>query len=337
MPFINKILEHRSLSIIGMEKNVGKTVTLNYVLDRLSERNINIGLTSIGIDGEGTDQVTQTSKPEITLTKGTVFSTTEQHYQRKQLVAEVLDLSDYRTSLGRIVTAKALSQGKSLISGPADTVRLTELIVKNKQRGIDLTIVDGALSRKSLASPSVTEAMILATGAAYSINPKQLVRGTAFLCSLIQIEEVDPQIKSMLSSCDNGVYALSACGELNKLTIPSAVLFERNKEELFRYGNTLYINGILSDKLLEYLRLQKQCASCTIIIKDFTQLFITPEVFAAFSRKGGKIRVLHRSKLIAVTLNPTSPSGYKLDSETICRELSAAIDLPVYDVLNINR
>ncbi len=320
-----------------MEKNVGKTVTLNYVLNRLSRFAKKIAITSIGIDGEGIDQVTNTVKPEIIIGEGSIFTTSEKHYLTKQLTAEIINISDYRTSLGRLVTARAITRGKCLISGPADTSRLIDLIKENKERDVDLTIVDGALSRKSLASPSVTEAMILATGASYSINPKQLVRGTSFLCSLINLDEVDPQTKLLLYPCENGVYALSQCGDLHRLNMPSAILFERNKEELFRYGYTLYINGIVSDKLLDYIKLQKQCALCTIIVKDFTQLFITTEVYAAFTRKGGKIRVLHRSKLIAVTINPISPSGYKLDSEAICSELAQAINLPVYDVQKINQ
>ena len=35
MSFINEILNYDSLSIVGLQKNTGKTVSLNYVLDRL--------------------------------------------------------------------------------------------------------------------------------------------------------------------------------------------------------------------------------------------------------------------------------------------------------------
>lgn len=39
-----------------------------------------------------------------------------------------------------------------------------------------------------------------------------------------------------------------------------------------------------------------------------------------------------KSKLIAVTVNPTSPNGIVLDSEKLCDKLSEAINLPVYDL-----
>ena len=46
--------------------------------------------------------------------------------------------------------------------------------------------------------------------------------------------------------------------------------------------------------------------------------------------------MLQKSKLLAVTVNPTSPSGYVLDSDTLCAKLSEAIQLPVYDLLKNN-
>ena len=67
MPFINEILKYDSLSIVGLEKNVGKTECLNYILSRLPLDAKSIAVTSIGIDGENKDQVTATKKPEIYL------------------------------------------------------------------------------------------------------------------------------------------------------------------------------------------------------------------------------------------------------------------------------
>jgi hypothetical protein len=47
--------------------------------------------------------------------------------------------------------------------------------------------------------------------------------------------------------------------------------------------------------------------------------------------------VLQRSKLIAVTLNPTSPQGFLLDSQSTCHALSDALQTPVYDVMKIEQ
>ena len=107
MSFINEILKYDSLSIVGLQKNTGKTVSLNYVLDRLPVDRKRIAVTSIGIDGETTDQVTRTQKPEIYLRQGMYFGTSEMHYRQKRIVSELIDVSDENTSLGRVRSGRA--------------------------------------------------------------------------------------------------------------------------------------------------------------------------------------------------------------------------------------
>ena len=70
MPFVGEILKYRSVSIVGLAKNAGKTECLNYIIRRLPLDYFNVAVTSIGIDGETTDQVTGTAKPEITVREG---------------------------------------------------------------------------------------------------------------------------------------------------------------------------------------------------------------------------------------------------------------------------
>ena len=124
MSFIDEILKYDSLSIVGLQKNTGKTESLKYVLARLPLDEKKVAVTSIGIDGETTDQVTRTQKPEIVLREGMYFGTSEAHYRLRRLVSELVDVSDESTSLGRVVTARALTQGKILLSGPSSTLGL---------------------------------------------------------------------------------------------------------------------------------------------------------------------------------------------------------------------
>ena len=110
---LSQILSCRSLSIVGMAKNTGKTVCLNYVLDQLRMTDKVIAVTSIGVDGEKTDQVTKTEKPEVVLAKDTYFVTSEYFYRQRQLLSEICELSEETTSLGRLVTARVLQEGKA--------------------------------------------------------------------------------------------------------------------------------------------------------------------------------------------------------------------------------
>mgnify|MGYP003520451854 FL=1 len=173
---------------MGLEKNTGKTECFNYVMQRLPLDKIRVAVSSIGIDGETTDQVTKTAKPEIFLREGVYFGTSEKHYLTKLLTSELLEISDENTSLGNIVIGKALTPGKLLLSGPSSTNGLRRWMNEMRKYDIDLTIIDGALSRLSLASPAVSESMILATGAAYSANINTLVQKTAFVVQMINLE-----------------------------------------------------------------------------------------------------------------------------------------------------
>ena len=333
MPFINEITQQRSLSIVGLEKNTGKTVCLNYILRRLAQLGHPVAVTSIGVDGEQTDAVFGTAKPEIVLYPGTKFITSEVHYRKRRLLSNILDVDERRTSLGKLITAEVLNSGKVLLSGAATTEKLRQQISQFRMMDVPLTIVDGALSRISLASPTVTDAMILATGAAVSPNLQQLISKTRFLYRLINLPEVEPELKERLLPLTQGLWSVDAEGEAHDLHIASALLLDRTEEDIFRYGNTLYASGSVSDRLLKHLASRKQIRDIVLIARDFTKFFVTPEVYVDFTRRGGTICVLQRSKLIAVTLNPTSPHGYTLRSEEACAALSEALQIPVYDVM----
>ncbi len=332
MPFINEIWKYSSLSIVGLEKNTGKTECLNYILNRIKNSGKIVGLTSIGIDGEGIDQVTHTHKPEIEVFEGMLFVTSEKHYKRKLLTAEIIDITRKNTSLGRLIVAKAISNGKVLLSGPADTIWLQSLIAELQELGASLTLVDGALSRLSLASPVITDAMVLATGAALSANIPELVRKTTFVYTLINLPEVDNETKSKLKNIDKGIWSISKDNNLHDLNVSSAFSINTQTTNLLSHGTRLFIAGAVGDKLINFLRMQKQIKEVEVIVKDFSKLFISPESYNMFIRKGGIIKVLQQPKLLAICVNPVAPNGQQLNSQELIEALQANVAVPVYDV-----
>ena len=332
MSFIDSILQCRTLSITGMAKNTGKTVALNYLLEQLRLHGKRVAVTSIGIDGEKTDQVTQTEKPEIELCEGTIFVTSEYHYRQRLLLSEILDLSDDSTSLGRLVTARVLQAGKVILSGPATTGGVRKVLDRMGEYGVDLTIVDGALSHKSHASPAITDGLILSTGAAIAPDLNTIVKKTSELYDLMKLPEYETDYAEELMQMENGIFALTDEG-YQSLNIPSSLLSEKYKAELFSHGNKLFISGILTDMMLNFLRMQSEVKNSVIIVKDFTKIFVTPMNLRLFLSKGGSLRVLKRPNLIAVTVNPVAPSGYTIPSEVLVKAMEGVFDVPVHDVL----
>lgn len=332
MPFIDKLLIHDSVSIVGLEKNTGKTECLNYVLKRVTSGGRIVAVTSVGLDGERIDQVTGTAKPEIFLRQGIIFATSEKHYKNRELHAEILDLSHYHGSLGRIVTARSISPGRILLSGPSSTLALKEWMefVKLKFRA-DLCIVDGALSRMSQASPAVSSSVILTTGAALSLNINNLVFKSAYVVNLINLPLTEKSVPDELSERGRGVWLLKGG------TILCEIYKSSDKEQINRdllyQSDSVFIGGALTDKLLK--RISEDFRDCNIelIIRDFTRVFASERDVYKFLRESGNISVLQKSRLIAICVNPVAPDGSVLDSSRLCRELSAATSLPVYDIL----
>lgn len=335
MPFINDILTFNSLSIVGLEKNTGKTEALNYILSRLKSIDKKVALTSIGVDGESTDIVTNTKKPEIRVYPGMIYISAEKHYLKRRITSEILDVSNIHTALGRLVVAKAINSDKVMLSGPADTKNLRYLISQMSSYGVDLTIVDGALSRLSLASPAVTEAMVLTTGAAYSANIPVLVRKTKYIHDLINLPEVEPQLKQKLDGIDSGIIAIDDENNLHDLNIQSVFMLKDAKDKVFSYGNRIFVAGATSNYLFEFLRMQKNVDSIELVVKDFSRIFATPDIYYSFIKKGGKVRVVNKTKLVAVCINPTSPQGYNLSSDVLKESMQEVLQIPVYDVKKV--
>lgn len=333
MKLTEDVTRCRSVAIVGLAKNAGKTECLNYILRRLAQMKHPTALTSIGVDGESRDMVLRTPKPEITIYENMLFATSETHYRRRRLTSEILDISTRRTSLGRLVTALAVIRGKALISGPADTATMRLLIGKLHECGAKTVLVDGALSRLSPASPTVTDALVLATGAAVASTVQEVKSHTRFICSLIQLPTCESTLADRLEGIESGVWGVDSEGIAHNLDIPTTFALERNRDRIFSHGTKLFCSGAVSDRMLQFLSSQKQISDTTLIMRDFTRMFASTATLADFRRRGGRLEVLRRNRLLAVCVNPVSPQGYRLDSNRLCSELSEVLPVPVYDLM----
>ena len=331
---MNEILQCGSVSFVGMEKNTGKTECMNSVLSACCAAGKVVGLTSVGLDGESTDQVTGTAKPEIPLAAGSLFVTAEKYFRQQRLAAEVLAVSRMQTAVGRLVTARMRLPGKVMLSGPVSTAALRQTIRDLRGLGSELVLVDGALSRKSFGSPTVTDGLVLSTGAALSPNLPELVRRTQYLCALMDLPRYESPNETQLLEIEGGIWALTDDGQCVDLGISSAFLLEKFRDRLFAHGHRLFVSGAVGDKLLDFLRIQPEIHNIELVIKDFTQIFASVSSFRAFEQKGGRLRVLLRPRLLGVSVNPWSPSGYVMDSERLCAALREVTQVPVFDVRN---
>lgn len=333
---IRRVKACESVAVTGLSKNAGKTEALNFLLGGLKTLNIPVGVTSIGVDGETTDRVTLTSKPEITLFPGTLFATTETHYAHRQIQSEVLDLGRRMTPLGRVVFSRALGRGKSLLSGPSDIGSLSGAIRKLKELGAQTILVDGALSRQSLASPALCQGMVLATGAAVSRSVAGVASATGHMLSLIALSEAEEIHAEEIFNAPRGISAIEG-RHIVDLGIPTALSLDKIGKSMFTFGTRLIVNGAVTDRFLKWLASQQEVKKIELIVRDFTCLFVTPLSLSEFRRRGGRISVAKKPQLLALTMNPYSPDGYRLDAVMLKEALERQLErngfrVPVLDV-----
>ena len=328
---VSQIKKYSSVSIVGMAKNTGKTTCLNYVLSKLKDEKYKVAVTSIGVDGEEKDILYDTLKPRITIYAGNIFITSEKHFNEKKLNAKIIHTSKQQTQLGSLITAEALSTGQVILSGPSNSELIIEYINKLEKLNVSLTLIDGALDRMSLASPSVTDALVLCTGAACSIKLDQLIKKVKYKCELINIKKIDNTILNKINNIESGVWVIDE-NNIEKLS-DSLFYYNINIEISDHKNKYIYIAGALTDNFIKELNRNRNLDGLIIIVRDFSHIFSTPQNYYKFVRKGGKFMVKQSANLIAICSNPVSPDGYNYDVEELRSALATELKLPVYDIL----
>lgn len=337
---LDRIKKYRTISIIGMDKNVGKTTSLNYILEK-ARGSITLGLTSIGRDGEDKDRVTETEKPRIYIESGTYIATSKQCLFNGDITKEIMETTNIHTPMGEVVIAKAVSDGYVELGGPSINAYMKQICERLRALGCEKIIVDGALSRKTTASPIVTEACILSTGASLSSSMGKVVEQTAHTVNLLSLEaEKDMKIvgvanKELSASRIGIIYK-----DLRVKDLMAATAFEAAKEITENLGDEVshvLIRGVVTDKLIEdILKATDKYRGITFLVEDGTKLFIKRDTLYKFQKLGGAIKTLESINLVCVTCNPKSPYGYEFDKTAFLESLRKNISIPVFDLMEEN-
>lgn len=323
--------KYKSISIIGTAKNAGKTVTLNRIIEEAYYKDINIAITSTGRDGETRDVLTNTEKPSIFVKEGTIITTAIDILKHNDNL-EIIEITDYRSPLGNIIIAKLKEDGYVQIAGPVTNNEMKEIINKLLELGVSFVLIDGSINRKSSASPSVSDACILCTGAEVSRDMNKVIEEAYHLKNLFDLEsininnEVDSKVS--LIDFDNNIINLDLKTSINSGNIIAKHITENTKYILF--------NGSLVKKTALDILKNTRYRNFKFVVKDATRIFINSKDWMSIARDNVEIKVLDKINLIAITLNPHSTQGYYFNSkEFLSKARSFIKDIPVIDVLNI--
>lgn len=330
----------KATAIVGLTKNVGKTVTFNYLVDRFNQSGITPGLVSAGYDGERFDRLTLNEKPRIFAPEGAYLATAEACFEAAEAELELIEESSVSTPLGPVLLGRVNRAGLVELAGPASISSLRLLIEKMTAYGAEQVLVDGAINRLASASPSVSGGTVLASGASLGLTMEDVVKKTVFRHQVLTTPAVeDPLVKDLAESGlkqgnavilhrDKEDYEVEVVREDIPLLAGEKLIQKSGAE-----ASVMVFGGALVDKPLENI-MDKFSKFPDLVVKDATRLFISPEIYYRFLNRGGRIYVMDRLNLLAVTINPTDPSGKSYEPKMFLDRVRQALDpCPVFDIV----
>lgn len=336
--------KYKTISIVGTSKNAGKTVTMNHIIAEAAERGITIGLISTGRDGERRDVLTNTEKPPVYASKGSIITTVEASLgnvsENERAGVEILEVTGYHTPMGKVVLGKVLDSGYVEISGPRSSSTIRNICEMMHHAGAELVLVDGSLDRRASAAPFVSEGTVIAAGAALSRSMDAVIQKTEHIVSLYSIAKVDEAILDIAAQAienkDTVIVDEDGCcvvvGTQTSLNCGAAIA-----EQLSERSRHVILGGSATFDTLRDIVLSRR-DKVQIVVKDATRIFINESELFMLNKMGMDIKVIEDIKIIAVTVNPYSPEGYYFEPETFLNKMRDAIqagnpEIPVMDVM----
>ncbi len=332
----------RSLAVVGLAKNAGKTVTLGSLIRQAQASGLTLGLTSLGYDGEKVDLLTRLSKPRIHAPAGTLIATAEDTLTRAEASLELLRPTNFVTALGPVMLARVREAGTVEIAGPDSLAEIRAVTNAMLDLGCSLALVDGALDRVGSAAPCVTDATIVATGATVANTRRRILIKTLHAVSLLTAPLAQLPVRQAAEKClESGTVGFwQAESGLRSSRFESLLGQQVSILEELQDATHILVPGALTDSFLhEVLHFPWLMRTLpVVVVQDGTHIFASPEVWQRFHQRGGRVELYEQAKILAVTVNPTAPTGASFPAREFARELARGLaPIPVYDLFQNDR
>lgn len=328
----------RSLAVIGLVKNAGKTTVVNALMANCAQR---FGLTSLGLDGEKVDHLTGLAKPRIAPPPGTLVATTRGSLDRSHYAMDVLEELPFHTPLGRVVIGRAGEGGQIEVSGPTTLAELRVTVERLQAHGADQVLVDGAINRLGSASPRVSDGVVVATGGMVGDTLDEVLETTVATLDMLTLPEVSAETRALVDATQLEAARAVAVGDDGRAlpleletVIGEGVTVAREVERLD--AHTLFVGGALTREFVEdFTRVLPPRRTLRVVVRDATVLVLPPATVSLFARRGIALEVLRPLRVLALTANPfrvPQPYQPKVFFNALVDAVGARV--PLFDVVN---
>lgn len=319
------------LTVVGMAKNSGKTVTMNYLRRMLYREKRSLGLLSIGLDGERFDALTRLPKPAVAVQSGTLVATAEGVVGDLRQWDHLLDTA-IRTPVGSILILRARALQKVVLAGPSKNHEVRAVLRELTALGAGCVIIDGAFDRQSSADPSVSDQVILASGATLSRDIKDLVDRTKCRVEQLALPECAGEYLKMAGQGQERIRVVTD-GLATDIAAATTLLTCEEWRGILAAGcDAVLLKGAVGEGLGEALL--KVARPPLVIVQDGSKVFIPTGLWNRLRLSGVCFEAERVIRLLGVTVNPVVPGGDGLDPEELIAAMGKALfPLPVVDVV----
>jgi len=334
----------RRLAFVGLAKDTGKTETLTCALRELHETGCTVGVTSVGRDGEEHDVIDiRVNKPRVELPAWSLVATTEALLRSSAVPHEALIRAGIRTPLGPVVVARLLARGSVEIAGPSAAEDVRAVVDAMLSHDAEQVLIDGAADRRAASSPTVSDGLVMSTGAVLHEEIEQVVARTRDAVDLVHLaalddrSEIGRRIRAIAESQTGNVLvgepedepvALRPRFGLTGTAYEIGMLLHTNPS-----AHHLLLRGAVCEPFLRGLARAAHGRELQLTVSDSTKVFLLRRGYRWFERRGISIRVLAPIRLRALTVNPVAPHSHSFDSRRLRALLEDAIpDVPIVDV-----
>ncbi|MHC1762615.1 MAG: hypothetical protein AB9917_24455 [Negativicutes bacterium] len=317
------------LTVVGMAKNAGKTLTQNYLRTLVQTDGYAIGLLSIGLDGEKIDALTRLPKPAVWVKPGTFVATATNLIERP-FSWDCLRETEISTPVGMIHILRARNEEQIVLAGPSKNSEVVRILKEMIGYGAQCVFIDGAFDRQSSADPLISDQVVLASGASLISDLAALVSITRCRVEQLTLPECSADHAEMARQCRGSVSRCIA-GRLEMLSYSTALLDCLEWVRVLKDSDVLLVKGAVGEDLGKAL-LQTDRRP-TVILQDSSKLFLSPEMWQRLRQRKVQFAVERPINLLGVTVNPTCPGSAGLDADQLLASMGRALyPLPVMDV-----
>lgn len=306
----------RTVYFCGLAKNAGKTVALRQACAEARAGGRRLAVTSVGRDGEAFDAVYENfPKPRLPFGPGDVVVTSEGLLPEGS--GRILRRFAMASPLGPIAAARVERPCEIEVAGPSTVAQLREARDFVYGLGADLFLVDGALDRKAATVPDACDGVVLSTGAALSPSVPDVAELTASAVEMLRLE--GPGAPGAAALRFSPIF-----GEVERL---AAAIRERGGPVV------VDVEGAVTESFLDHLLHAGLFGRCHLVADSSSKIVVGRRRWAEYRRVGLDLRLRRAVKLLAVTVNPVSPTHDGFDPDALLEAVRGAVaGVPVFDV-----